>query len=124
MLLMVAVDSVEGVAGFRLTMMFVGGLMLLFLYEWVAFPGWRRLASWVGDSWCYRVTDDGVGVHTPRSDFTLRWEAVAKVRVTPDAWVARTTSKVRVPIPRAAFTEADADQVDQALTSRTGAARP
>jgi hypothetical protein len=82
--------------------------------------GWRRTARIPHEPWRYVVTEVTVGIHTPQTEVTTRWEAIVGARRCRHVWLLKLANKAVLPIPRAAFTAADAVQID-ALAATAGA---
>jgi hypothetical protein len=98
----------------------VGGIMIALIFDGMILLGWRRIASLTQRAWHYEVTDSAIGVHTPLSNVSINWERTRAVRIREDAWVVNLVTRVRLAIPRAAFTAADAERIDALVRSRNG----
>jgi YcxB-like protein len=85
--------------------------------------GWRRMAKSADEPWRYVVTDSAVGVHSPISDSTTRWDSIRRARTLRNVWLLRLANKAPLPIPRAAFSADDAAQIDAFIAGRGARAR-
>jgi hypothetical protein len=98
----------------------VMSIVMMGYYDLVVVLGWRRLGALTSRPWRYRIDEAGIGIHTPQTDTEVRWDAVRKAQITRDFWVLRLTTSGTVPIPRGAFSAAEAEQIDT-LVERTKA---
>jgi YcxB-like protein len=111
--------AADGFSTTRTTML-LGGIGGAVGAEIAVLIGWRRTAKMADEPWRYVVTDSTVGIHTPHSDVTTRWDGITGARIRRHVWLLRLANKALVPIPRAAFTADDALQID-ALAAAAGA---
>jgi hypothetical protein len=103
---------------------FGGGIFLAASPELFAFLGWRRTAVAAKQPWRYTMTDTTITISTSTStsNATFAWGGLTVVATRRYMWLMRTATKVRLPIPRAAFTDEDATWIDDfvAAVARSG----
>jgi hypothetical protein len=117
--LTVARLALDGFSTSRLALL-VGCVVGMVIMEVAVLIGWRRMGKLTAQPWRYVVTDSEVGIHTPYTDFTTRWDGVAGVRTRRHIWAIRLGNKAVVSIPRAAFAPGDVAHID-ALVAAVGA---
>jgi hypothetical protein len=98
----------------------VGAVVGAVIPEVAVLIGWRRTAKVRDEPWRYVVTEATVGIHTPLTEVTTRWEGIVGARRRRHMWLLKLANKALLPIPRAAFATADAVQID-ALAATAGA---
>ncbi|WP_322780133.1 YcxB family protein [Frankia sp. Cas4] len=114
-LLMVAASALVG-SSFRFLdfLSIIGGFMLVTMYDVLIVIAWRRASTLVEQPWRYEITDSFVKIHTAQTDVSLQWDGISKIRTGRHAWVFTLgRASGAVPIPRAAFSAENQEQIDK-----------
>jgi hypothetical protein len=111
--------AADGFSAFNVVYL-LGAVVGAVIPEVAVLIGWRRTAKITDEPWRYVVTDATVGIHTPQTDVTTRWEAIVGARTRRHVWLLKLANKTVLPIPRAAFTADDAVRID-VLAATVGA---
>ncbi|WP_322754861.1 YcxB family protein [Frankia sp. Cas3] len=87
---------------------------LITMYDVLITLGWRRASTLVEQPWRYEITDSFVKIHTAQTDISLQWDGISKIRTGRHAWVFTLgRASGAVPIPRAAFSAENQEQIDK-----------
>src|SRR5262249_51271480 len=103
---------------FHSIFLIITGAFTSVLIDGAAAIGWRRLAGLRQRPWQYEVSECAIRLRTPLTDARFSWDVISTVRPHREFWLFRLSVRQIVPIPRAAFTAADAASIDSLVASR------